>query len=102
MATWQLQTAKARLSELLRKVREEGPQTITVRGKEEYVVMRKEEAPVNLGAAPHEGAPKTLWDLFEPLRQSGLGDELAASIEEVVRERYRGTREDSSGFDQDK
>lgn len=42
MATWQLQTAKAKLSELLRAVREEGPQVISVRGKEEFVVMRNE------------------------------------------------------------
>lgn len=101
MATWQLQTAKAQLSELLRKVRDEGPQTISVRGKEEFVVMRKQDAPADLVSPQIEGAPKTLWELFEPLRQSGLGDELAASIEEVVRERRGGVREDKSDFDPD-
>ena len=41
MKTWQLQAAKAKLSELLRAVRDEGPQTISVRGQEEYVVVHK-------------------------------------------------------------
>jgi len=39
---WQLQTAKARLSEVLRRAREEGPQTITVRGKDQFVVLTRE------------------------------------------------------------
>jgi hypothetical protein len=97
MATWQLQTAKAKLSELLRAVRDEGPQTISVRGKEEYVVTLKQNAPVT--EAAHTGAPKSLWDLFEPLRQSGLGDELAESIEQGRRELGQGVREDHSKFD---
>lgn len=101
MITWQLQTAKAKLSELLRAAREEGPQIITVRGKEEYVVMRKEDAPTALPARQAAHAPKTLWDLFEPLRQTGLGDELAASIEESRRELIRGVREDRDKFERD-
>ena len=100
MATWQLQTAKAKLSELLRAVREEGPQTISVRGKEEFVVMRKAEAPGTLHDARAKGAPKTLWELFEPIRRSGLGDELAKSIEEGSLE-LRGLREDRVKFDRD-
>lgn len=99
MATWQLQTAKAKLSELLRVVRDEGPQVISVRGKEEYVVSLKSAATqVERTEAP---APKTLWELFEPLRQSGLGDELAQSIEDARRELGRGVREDRSEFDRE-
>jgi prevent-host-death family protein len=101
MATWQLQTAKAKLSELLRAVREDGPQVISVRGEEEFVVMRKEEAPMAVRASQAAGAPKTLWELFEPLRQGGLGDELAASIEEGYRELRGGVREDRSKFERD-
>jgi prevent-host-death family protein len=101
MATWQVQTAKAKLSELLRAVREEGPQTISVRGKEEYVVVRKDEAAATLRMPHPEGAPKTLWELFEPLRQSGIGDELAESIETVLRETRGGVREDGAQFDRD-
>lgn len=36
---WQLQDAKARLSEVVRCAKEQGPQTITVRGQEEAVVV---------------------------------------------------------------
>ena len=39
---WQLQEAKNRLSELVRKAREEGPQVITVRGKYVAVIVSAE------------------------------------------------------------
>jgi prevent-host-death family protein len=39
---WQLQEAKNRLSELVRKAREEGPQVITVHGSDAAVVMSAE------------------------------------------------------------
>jgi prevent-host-death family protein len=38
-ARWQLQDAKNRLSELVRKAREEGPQTITLHGNDAVVVV---------------------------------------------------------------
>ena len=41
--TWQLQTAKARFSELFRKARSEGPQYVTRQGKEAVVVLPAEE-----------------------------------------------------------
>jgi prevent-host-death family protein len=40
---WQLQEAKNRLSELVRKAREEGPQVITVHGSDAAVVMSAEQ-----------------------------------------------------------
>jgi prevent-host-death family protein len=40
---WQLQTAKARFSELFRKARTEGPQLITRQGKEGVVMMPVEQ-----------------------------------------------------------
>ncbi len=40
---WQLQTAKARFSEVFRKARSEGPQWITRQGKEAVVVLPAEE-----------------------------------------------------------
>ena len=40
---WQLQDAKARFSELVRRVRSEGPQHVTVRGRDEVVVLSTEE-----------------------------------------------------------
>lgn len=41
MHTWQLQEAKAHLSEVVRLCLREGPQMLTVRGKEEAVLLSK-------------------------------------------------------------
>jgi len=41
--SWQLQTAKARFSELFRKARAEGPQWVTRQGKDAVVVVAAEE-----------------------------------------------------------
>jgi prevent-host-death family protein len=40
---WRLQDAKARFSELVRRVRSEGPQHVTVHGRDEVVVVSAEE-----------------------------------------------------------
>ena len=40
---WLLQDAKARFSELVRRVHSEGPQHVTVHGREEVVVISAEE-----------------------------------------------------------
>ena len=40
---WLLQDAKARFSELVRLVRSEGPQHVTVHGRDEVVVVAAEE-----------------------------------------------------------
>ena len=40
---WVLQDAKARFSELVRKVRSEGPQHVTVHGRDEVVIIAAEE-----------------------------------------------------------
>src|ERR1022692_1071068 len=40
---WPLQDAKARFSELVRRVRSEGPQHVTVHGRDEVVVIAAEE-----------------------------------------------------------
>ncbi len=40
---WLLQDAKARFSELVRRARSEGPQHVTVHGREEVVVIAAEE-----------------------------------------------------------
>jgi len=41
--TWQLQEAKARLSEVIKKATKEGPQTITMRGEPTAVIISREE-----------------------------------------------------------
>ncbi len=40
---WPLQDAKAKFSELVRKARNEGPQHVTVHGRDEVVVIAAEE-----------------------------------------------------------
>jgi len=43
MKTWQLQEAKARLSEVIKQASKEGPQTITMRGEPTAVVISIDE-----------------------------------------------------------
>jgi len=40
---WALQDAKARLSEVIRRARRDGPQRVTTRGKNAVVILREEE-----------------------------------------------------------
>ena len=63
---WQVQSAKARFSEVFRKARAEGPQRITRQGKE-GVVMLAEEHYERLVGKSHQ--PKSLVQFF---RQSPL------------------------------
>lgn len=41
--TWQLQEAKARLSEVIKHASREGPQTITMRGEPTAVIISRDE-----------------------------------------------------------
>lgn len=43
MQTWQMQTAKARFSELVKHAADHGPQDITVHGRSVAVVLSREE-----------------------------------------------------------
>jgi prevent-host-death family protein len=64
---WKLEDAKARFSEVVRRARNEGPQHVTVRGKDSVVVICSEE--LERLSRP---APKTsLIDFMEGL---GLED----------------------------
>jgi prevent-host-death family protein len=42
-ASWQLQDAKARFSELVKRAREQGPQHVSVRGEPAVVVISEKE-----------------------------------------------------------
>jgi prevent-host-death family protein len=64
--SWQLQTAKARFSELFRRVRSRGPQRITRQGKEGVVVISDEDYE-RLAGRSHQ--PRNIVDFF---RQSPL------------------------------
>lgn len=59
---WALQDAKARFSEVVRKAKTEGPQRITVHGREEVVVVSVEEYRRIKGQPTGEALVKLLQD----------------------------------------
>lgn len=59
---WALQDAKARFSEVVRKARTEGPQKITVHGREEVVVVSVEEYRRTKGEPTGEVLVKAMQD----------------------------------------
>jgi len=68
-ARWQLQTAKARFSELFRRTRSEGPQLITRQGKEGVVMIADEDYEKLVGKAYQS---KDLWQFFREFFLVGL------------------------------
>ena len=68
-ASWQLQAAKARFSELFRRARSEGPQLITRQGKEGVVMISDEQYEQLVGKA-HQ--PKSLLQFFRESPLVGL------------------------------
>lgn len=67
-ATWKLEDAKARFSEVVRRAHVEGPQAVTVRGRRAVVVLDAEE--YERLAAPAPALP--LVSFLETLDMSGL------------------------------
>ncbi len=73
---WVLQDAKARFSELVRKAHSEGPQHVTVHGRDEVVVITAHEFRAlkgeRSGAALVEAMQQSPWrDIeIEPARQA--------------------------------
>jgi len=59
--SWQIQTAKARFSEVFRRARTEGPQLITRQGKEGVVMIADEQYQQLVGKA-HQ--PQSLVEFF--------------------------------------
>lgn len=53
MHTWQLQEAKARLSEMVRMCQSEGPQMLSVRSEETAVLISKLDYEKLIGEKPH-------------------------------------------------
>ena len=74
-AFWKLQDAKARFSEVVRRARSEGPQHVTVHGREEVVVVSAKEY-ANL-AKPKQAAKtgKDIVDAFRDFRLVGFSVE---------------------------
>src|SRR5579871_3401442 len=65
---WKLEDAKARFSELVRRARSEGPQRVTVRGKEAVVVISVEQ----LDELQPNETRQPLVDFMESLYVEGL------------------------------
>ena len=66
--TWSLETAKARFSEVVRRARSDGPQHVTVRGRDSVVVISTSEYDRLTGSGP-----KTPFvDFMEGLGLTGL------------------------------
>lgn len=63
---WALQDAKARFSELVRRARAEGPQVVTVHGREEVVVLSVENFARLKGDATGEVLLKALQACSAP------------------------------------
>lgn len=65
---WRLEEAKARLSEVVKRARSEGPQRVTRRGKDAVVVLAADDY---LRLTAHDPSRPSLVAF---LRASGLGD----------------------------
>ena len=81
---WQLQDAKARLSELVATARREGPQTVTLRGQRAAVVLSAEDYD-----RLTEGAPNLVSALLEG---PDWPDDFAAAVENRPRDLPRATQ----------
>jgi antitoxin Phd len=66
---WQLQTAKARFSEVFRLARSHGPQRITRQGKEGVVMIADEDYEKLIEGSDE---PKSLWQFFRESPLVGL------------------------------
>jgi antitoxin Phd len=81
MATWQVQEAKTRLSELIDRAQVEGPQTITRHGAERAVVLSIEDYRSLAALKPNFkayllGGPKVDDFVIERDRDSGRAAEI--------------------------
>ena len=81
VSRWKLEDAKARLSELVRKARDEGPQRVTVRGRDAVVVVASDQ----FDTLQAHIAKRSLRDLLanSPLRDFEFGEE---GVEGPIRE----------------
>ena len=78
---WKLEDAKARLSELVRKARSEGPQRVTVHGRDAVVVVASDQ----FDTLQAHATRRSLRDLLanSPLRDLEFGEQ---AVESPVRE----------------
>jgi antitoxin Phd len=70
-SSWQLQTAKAKFSEVFRRARSEGPQYVTRQGQEAVVILPAEEYD-RLKARSRQPISLVKFFAESPLRDAGL------------------------------
>jgi prevent-host-death family protein len=67
-STWKMQDAKARFSEVVRRARSDGPQHVTMHGREEAVVISAEEYRRMAGPPPEKRTGQELIDALRLLQ----------------------------------
>lgn len=67
-SSWKLQDAKARFSEVVRRAKEDGPQHVTVHGREEVVIVSADEFAKLREAQQPQKTGKDLIDALSLLR----------------------------------
>lgn len=75
---WQLQTAKARFSEVFRRAREHAPQVVTRQGKEAVVIVSMEEFE---RLTRRRGEAKSLSKFFADSPLAGAGIDLERRLD---------------------
>lgn len=78
--SWQIQTAKARFSEVFRRARTEGPQRITRQGKEGVVMIADEQYEQLVGKS-HQ--PKSIVQFFRESPLVGIDLDLERAKDEA-------------------
>ena len=78
---WKLEDAKARLSEIVRKARDEGPQRVAIRGRDVVVVIASDQFNTLQAQAARGSLGGLLVD--SPLRDLEFGEE---GVESPIRE----------------
>lgn len=66
MKIWQIQDAKARLSEVIRQAQQEGPQTITIHGEPKAIVLASQDYEKLQGNKPN------LWAFLRASPLNGI------------------------------
>ena len=81
LPAWKLEDAKARFSELVRRTRREGPQRVTLHGKDAVVVLAAEDFAAGQPSAPQPdlatllaGSPLTRLELEPGTERSPVRD----------------------------
>jgi prevent-host-death family protein len=71
-ATWKLRDAKARFSEVVRRAQSEGPQRVTVHGKDAVVIVSAGEYAATPSRGDKQATGQVFIDAMQQARKLGL------------------------------